>query len=729
MEQEFFGLKQIAPTKGFFANQAKGLFSFSPRVEEVGSYYAVYGINVNAFAADLRNNFGTTVIFTRIIKQLSSSSFKIHKFFMVEFAWILEHLVGQDNKKVVNKYIVGIRKYTQLLDEIKQKTWVISTYQTFEPYNVDKALLKFRNKPFEDQHAFLLDYSRIKQGFHLRGCLLDAAVGSGKTITSMIWAEMMGEGKIIVTVPKGLVSNPWMDEIKTHYKDEQKIWTSLDGTDILDHTDCKYFIIHKEQIRTGAWNHAFKILSENGKKPLRMIIDESHNYNTPSSAQSLGLIETASSQYISDVLFMSGTPIKAQGKETFTLFAVIDPFFTENVRKDFLKMYGRDNTYLNEMLAHRLGRIKYTIKAITSMAPPPEPITVKVSFPGAELFTLENIRKEMMMYITDRVDFYAKHADQYYRDWRDFIEGYRIANLDNEAIQAKVSQYYTIVEKFRRDGFNNFTDAPLSKFANDLEKDVAKDLRGKELHYFRHIKSTVKYVGLKIRGEALGNVVGKARMEAVRGVIAHAELPKYIESAKKKTLVYTSYVDVIYSLMDYFESVGFEAVSLYGDNANDIDKIIGDFANKETQNPLITTFNTLREGKQMLMANQILLMNAPFRSYELTQTIARVYRRGQTEECFIYLFDLDTGDKENITTRSIDIMQWSEDMVNQLLGGGQMPGYAKLGVNASAVGGMETLSGMVWDVPRNDPELDIDDDTNVERAMPKKAGVSMFDLF
>ncbi|QMV29148.1 putative virion-associated SNF2-domain containing helicase [Aeromonas phage AP1] len=94
----------------------------------------------------------------------------------------------------------------------------------------------------------------------------------------------------------------------------------------------------------------------------------------------------------------------------------------------------------------------------------------------------------------------------------------------------------------------------------------------------------------------------------------------------------------------------------------------------------------------MTMANQILLMNSPFRSYELIQTIARIYRRGQDEECFVYLFDLDTGKEENITSRSIDIMQWSEELVNQLMGGGKIPGLKQLNQNPIAFGGFE--SGM-----------------------------------
>jgi hypothetical protein len=67
-----------------------------------------------------------------------------------------------------------------LYDEVKTKTWLETTYQTFPSYPVDEALKEFTLKPFQDQRDFLEDYSRIKYGFQLRGCLLDAAVGSGK---------------------------------------------------------------------------------------------------------------------------------------------------------------------------------------------------------------------------------------------------------------------------------------------------------------------------------------------------------------------------------------------------------------------------------------------------------------------------------------------------------------------------------------------------------------------
>lgn len=670
-------------------------FNFSPSVEKVGSYYVVTGINLNAFEIDLRTNFGTSVIFNRMIVKMNSRKFKIHQFFMVELAWILDHFTTNKNKRQVDRYRVGMYKYKGLYDEIKSKTWIESTFNTYAPYNVDKALKAFKYTPYPDQRQFLEDYSRIKYGYQLRGCLLDAEPGSGKTFTSLVWSAMISAYKTLIVVPKHLVNKPWVDEMNNDYfKERPKIWTSLDNTNPLDHLDCDYFIIYKENLRRGEYDPLIAAMSKNGKEPIKVIVDESHNYNEHKSQQTQGLIELGTHPYVSDVLFMSGTPIKAQGRETFALFTIIDKFFDKYVQEDFLRMYGRDNAFLNEMLAHRLGRIKYTITKIEGMGKPPEPIVVPVSFPGAERYTLSSIRAEMMDFITERVVYYNKVLPDYVRDWNKVVDNYRAWIKGDQLEEAELNQYIDTVNYFRKHGYNNFTDADKSKFCHKVETKIENELRGDDLKYFRNIKSAVKYVGLKIRGEALGRVLSKARMEAVRDIIRHAELPRRIDAVKKKTVIYTSYIEVIRELMGYFEEIGVKSAYVHGENSREIDKIVNEFETDKDLNPLITTYNTLREGYPLLMANQLILMNAPFRSYELKQTIARIYRKGQDTECFVYLIDLDTGSEENITSRSIDIMEWSKEQVDILLGGGRLP--VEVSGNTLAVKGafdMDTLKG------------------------------------
>lgn len=670
-------------------------FNFSPSVEKVGSYYVVTGINLNALEIDLRTNLGTSVIFNRMIYKVNSRRFRIHQFFMVELAWILDHFTTNKNKRQVDRYRVGMYKYKALYDEIKNKTWIETTFKKYAPYDIDKVLKLFKLTPYLDQRAFLEDYSRIKYGYQLRGCLLDAEPGSGKTFTSLVWSAMISSGKTLIIVPKHLVNKPWVDEITNKYfKVAPKIWTSIDGTDWKNHLDAEYFIIYKENLRRDEYDDLVVGMSNKGKNPIKVIVDESHNYNEYKSQQTQGLVELTTHPYISDVLFMSGTPIKAQGRETFALFTVIDKYFDKQVHDDFIKMYGRDNAFLNEMLAHRLGRIKYTITEIDGMGKPPEPIIVPVSFPGAEKYTLSSIRTEMMDFITERVEYYRSVLPDYVVDWNKFVAQYRIWVKGDKLEEQELDQYVDTVEYFRKHGYNNFTDSDKSKFCHKVEAKIENELRGEELKYFRNIKSAIKYVGLKIRGEALGRVLSRARMEAVRDIIEHANLPAMINSVKKKTVIYTSYVEVIRELTNYFGQQGIKSAYVHGENSKEIDSIVSNFAIDKTINPLITTFNTLREGYPLIMANQLILMNAPFRSYELKQTIARIYRNGQNTQCFVYLIDLDTGSEENITSRSIDIMEWSKEQVDILLGGGKLP--SDIGGNTLKVKGafdISTLKG------------------------------------
>lgn len=704
-------------------------FNFSPRVEKTGSYYTVSGINLNAFELDLRTNFGTSVIFNRMIVKVNNQRFRIHEFFMVELGWILDHFTSNKNKRQVDRYRVGMFKYKALFDEIKEKTWIATTFNQYAPYNVDKALKRFKLTPFTDQREFLEDYSRIKFGYQLRGCLLDAEPGSGKTYTSLVWSCMISPYKTIIVVPKHLVNNPWVIEMTTKYfKETPKIWTSIDGTDPMRHLDSEFFIIYKENLRTGEYDNLIAAISKNGKEPIKVIIDESHNYNEVKSQQTQGLITLASNPYVSDVLFMSGTPIKAQGRETFALFTVIDKFFDKAVQQDFLKMYGRDNAFLNEMLAHRLGRIKFSITSVDGMGRPPEPIIVPISFKGAERYTLTSIRAEMMDFITERVQYYGERMPTYIADWKNYVAEYRKWIRDDDREIARLDKYIETVNYFQKFGYNNFTDSDKSKFCRSVETDIEKELRGEDLKYFRHIKSAVKYVGLKIRGEALGRVLSKSRMEAVRDIIKHADLPNRIAAVKKKTMIYTSYVDVIKELEAYLGEQGLKTVSVHGENSSEIDKIVNQLRDDKDTNPGITTFNTLREGYPLLMCNQLILMNSPFRSYELKQTIARIFRKGQDEKCFVYLIDLDTGNEENITSRSIDIMEWSKEQVEALLGGGNLAKFAG-GANLKAIAPMKQLMGFeTYLYEGNDDLPDYEDDYEGNHR-PSFVKENNFDIF
>ena len=704
-------------------------FTFTPTITEEGSYYVIGGINVHDFSSDLKSAYGTTVIAGRVINKLNNNRFRIHKFFMVELTWIIENLVNNQDNRKKRFYRVGLHKYNALLEEIKLKTWIKSTYENFPvpTAEINKALSGFTFTPTTNQREFLEQYEPIKKAFHLRGQLLDSPAGSGKTPTALFWLRIVGKHKKIILVPKHLVNVPWVDHLDPKgerycFKTPPKYWTSLDSKVSPLDADAEFYIFYTDNIRKDNWNgisfdKLLSKLSKNGKEPIAMAVDESHRYNTVDTQQTQGLINFASSPYISDVLFASGTPIKAQGKETYPLFCVIDPFFDRWVRTDFLKMYGRDNYFLNEMLAHRLGRIKFTIPVIEGMGEPPKPVTIPIKFNGVDEFKLSTIRTKMISYIQERLEFYKKNMPNYWFDFNQYLKDYENSLGSDKTALSELGIYRNTIDYFRKHGYNNFTDSDKSKFCKVVEKKIEERLKGEDLRYFRHIAPAIKYVGLKIRGEALGNVLGKARIDAVKAVVEHANLPALILNGIKKTAIYTTYIDAIGVTNDYLINNGFKPLMFYGETKEPIEKILDEMAKDKAVNPLITTFDSLGEGTPLLFCNQLILLNSPWRDYQLKQVIARVHRKGQDTECFVWLISLDTGSEDNITSRSIDIMEYYKEIVDQILNGGK--GFdTGLGVSTAAVAELpafEELVPFIIDIFNYRPKFNFDSFTSMFR--------------
>ena len=657
-------------------------FSFSPTITEEGSFYVIGGINVREFEADLKTAFGTTIIASRVINRQSRNTFRIHKFFMVELAWVIESMVNNTNKQKTRWFRVGLHKYNELLELIKEFTWVKTTYIDYPvPYKqIEKTLSEFTFTPTPGQREFLEQYIPVTKSFQLQGQLLDAKVGSGKSFSGLVWSRLVGKYKKIILAPKHLVKAPWESHIDKNgerycFKEPPKYWTSLEPKGSPLEVDAEYYIFYTENIRKDNWNgigfdKLLSTLSKNGKEPLVMVIDECHRYNTPDSQQTQGLMSFAGSKYISDTLFMSGTPIKSQGKETYPLFSVIDKYFDRFVRNDFLKMYSRDNYFLNEMLAHRLGRIKFSIPVVDGMGAAPDPEEVLVKFPGVEQFKLSAIRAEMISYVQERLAFYKKNMPNYVYDFNQYLKDYELSLGKNQEALIELAQYRNTIEYFRKNGYNNFTDSDKSKFCKYVEKHIEERLKGEDLRYFRFIAPVMKYLGLKVRGEALGNVLGKARINATSAIIEHAGLPKLINAGKKKTIIFTSYVDAIKTAEEYLIENGYNPITYYGDTKEGVEVVIKQLKDDNSVNPLITTYDSLSEGSELTMANQIIMLNAPWRDFTLTQAIARIWRKGQDTECFVYNLVMDTDGEENIMSRTIDIMEYYKEIVDQLLNGG-----------------------------------------------------------
>jgi hypothetical protein len=537
--------------------------------------------------------------------------------------------------------------------------------------NLRLKITAVEKRPQEETLCISIDH-------HAHLYVIDDYIITHNTFTSLMWAHLLGDGATVVVCPLGIVNDVWTKQIKEHHKQEKRVWTSISGLPLAEGYD--FYIVHYDFLRGTGYGYLKEFLlklKKSSKHELKLILDESHNFNEIRAKQTQRLIELADLQVFDHSLPMSGTALKAQGSEIYPTLCLIDRHFDKVAREFFLASYGRNRQSLMNMLAHRIGRGKFTIPELLGLGDPPPINVIKVQIPGGQKYTLDAIKLEMQVYIQERMAFYDEHMPKYLAFYKEVLSSYEFSVQKHPKELADLQRYKAIVNRFRTQGYSSFTDAQDSAFCKRVEEDIEKTLKGQDLHDFRNVKSAVKYLGLKLRGEALGNVLGKARINAIKETIEHAGLPELINNVEKKTVIFTSYVDVVKLCDEYLRDKGFKPNLVYGEVNKDREEAVRSFGAVPEINPLIAAMDSLKEGIPLLMANQTIFLNAPYRDYEVKQMQARTWRTGQDSPCFYWLIDLDTGDQVNITTRSLNILEWSREQVDALLS--RSEGHALLG--------------------------------------------------
>lgn len=396
-----------------------------------------------------------------------------------------------------------------------------------------------------------------------------------------------------------------------------------------------------------------------------------HNFNDPKSQRTQKFIDLCNMMTNSIVVELSGTPMKALGNEAIPLFRAIDPLFTPQCAEKFKKIFGKDAKKATEILTNRLGIVMYkAVKPADKVSHPIEHI-VKIQVPNAERFTLPYIKDEMEKFIKERMKYYKDNKRMFniqYETGMDYFKENVLPKM-TQKVANDLLVYEEYIDEFRAFGYDQYSSPPKALFCNHYEKTYIEPNLPNELRkQFRNAKSVVKYVDLKIRGECLGTVLSRARTDCNKALLEHIDFPSMIDNAEKKTLIFTSYVEVVKDCHDLLSKIGYKPIMVFAETNHLLPKIVKSFGEDENINPLIATYQSLSTAVPLVMANCVILLNSPFRIHEKEQTIARANRLGQDKTVHVYNILLDTGSVPNISTRSNDIMEWSKEQVNALMG-------------------------------------------------------------
>ena len=621
----------------------------------------IYGVNGSGLAKEINKVLGTTR-FSNQVLIAGTISISFHEFFLPEMFFLVNLLLSQS--KGSSYYSMRAYKLRKILQVLKEETWLKDIDSTHD-HRLDLSKLdELAYPPLDYQQRFLEHYSTRVKALNLNGMLLDAAAGTGKTYTGLALAHCLHSDKVIIIAPLNSIHRVWEATIQSLFKTPQTHWTSKSNT---LYRDQRFIVAHYESLK-----YVIEIVKQLAYKKQRItiILDESHNFNDPKSARTELFLELVKLSQSEDILFSSGTPIKALGTEAVPLLTAIDPLFTEEVSSAFRRVFGANVEMCGHMLRSRLGMISFKVEKKEADLEKPTIQDMVVKIPNEERFTLKTVKQTMDAFVKEREQYYDSRKNDDRKTFDRCIELYK-ATLNDRQSRAELENYLDdtkeIFKAWRQRRLKEVRD--VIERSNKYERTKIIPALPSDLKpVFREVKTLIKYPGLKIQGECLGRILGGLRIECYTEMAKYVDYAPYIDNSIKKVVIFTSYTKVCEVVEEQTRKAGYAPIGVYGEFTKNLNKSVQLFEQDEAVNPLVTTYQSLSTAVPLTMANTMIMINQPFRSYIQEQAIARIWRKGADSALFVYQCLLDTGKEPNLSTRGIDIVEWSQKQVELLTG-------------------------------------------------------------
>lgn len=647
------------------------------KVEETPQFIRVSGIRPALLIEAIQGVWKSSKVSNNIIKA-GSTEFAFHKFLLPDMVYVLETIAKEKYLRVSRRLVI------ELIEKLKTETWLKSVYVEKHDNIVDfTQLSKFTVQPLPHQRQYMEFYNDVVPKYKLRGHLLSAGVGVGKTLNSLFLMECLKCDTIVCIVPKNSLENVWAKTLSECFKNPVSFWVSS-RMKPLD-KGYRYYVTHYENL--GNMVEFFK--GEGSKLgKVGVVVDEVHFLNEIKSNRTQKYLELVGPTCLNsqNILTMSGTPIKAMATEIVPTLRALDPMFVGKAEEIFLNVFGKSTLRALDIISHRLGFMSYRVDKADVVPLDITRWTIQVPLKNGNEYTLDTVRMKMRDYVRERMEYYRKNEALYHDHYFAGIALYEkwlfTSGSNTEKAQYKTYQDYI---KTIRKGFDAKMMKVESVYCNAFEKNnILPHLEGDFKKNFKKAKSVYKYVELTILGEALGLVLAKIREQCNIDIALGIEnavmsnnatnekhivsVSDLINDATKKTIFFTNFVGVVSALEERLKSLGFKPLVVYGDTNKDLPKITKEFAENPDANPLIATFQSLSTAVPLTMANRVVMLNNPWRPHDYVQAESRAARLGQDSPVSVIDVFLDTKGVPNVSTRSKEVLDWASENVAAMLG-------------------------------------------------------------
>lgn len=618
----------------------------------------ISGIDTKAFRQFIKDKWASNKFFDKFFTISYRWSLVCDNFFVPELVYLLTTMANE------RPDLVNVNRIEKIISLINENTW----FNTASPDIsssvdipiIDSAFItKYKLKPY--QREFVQDiYWQKKTRYRLNGYLLSLEQGLGKTYTSLALSAGLHKKSIVILGPLSSIKNTWIKEITEIYSKPQSIWT-LDNRNVVNP---KFFIVNYENI-----DKLHTVLNLIDKESNMVIVDECHNFKNIKSLRTTELLKFVNTINCTDILPMSGTPIKALGEEMVPILKLIDPFFTPEIEVRFKEIIRSSVSIANELLHHRLGMMMYRKLKTDVLSLPPKYIEqIQITIPNGDEYTLDTVKTHVLKFAESRRDYYLNNSDKYFKVYNDCINIFE-QSLESTQDKKAFSNYKAQIQLIKKHGYSG-DNRRIVEETNAYEKSVILPVLPSNLRKdFKAAKSVVKYVELKILGEIIGGLLNQLRIRMFSEMISYSNLIELIANAQKKVIVFSSYREVISTAEKFCKKHKYDPLVVTGDNSNDAINVLKLFSTNINKNPLIASIQTLSSSHTILAANTVVFLNTPYRSVDFDQASDRVHRIGQDVPVYIYTFILYTGEQPNLSTRMDDIIQWSKEQFSAIVNG------------------------------------------------------------
>ena len=531
-----------SPDESLAITQFEKLNSITSRIKVSDDYIVIKGIDFQKFLQRIKvyyseNNFSKIFMkeYTKHAqklwekKKITRKEMKIKylqfpTFFALEIAMIFEDL----------GYEYNVKHYLKIARFIRSKTWLKNLHLPVKevPINISNLKnIRYTLKPY--QKDFIEMYPTLKERYNLNGYLLSFDQGLGKTLTAISLAECLDKDQVVIVCPNSLKEN-WAYEIKEYfYKyEDEKLWRDevyVHGSKKYSFTKkTKYIIVNLEAIPA-----AYDLISN--RKDSILIVDEMHNVRNMKGKRTLELSDLKSKLGKTDVLLMSGTPIKALPNEIIPSLMLIDPLFTEEVAKLYFNCFNVDGTATKEIVNARFGMVihRKTKKEVLTL-PDKHIHELNFTVPNSNKYLSDVVSKEVEEVFSRLYNAELERSDELRNNYINMIEKYSKAPYKDKKEYLKYlknPEYdYHESERERFDGFTKKYVIPNIYYPVDL-----KNFKEAETAYVRMKERAM--------GKALGQIIHPRRKELYIQLYENnkEEIIDMIHNATKKTVIFSRY--------------------------------------------------------------------------------------------------------------------------------------------------------------------------------------------